>query len=384
MSQRILILQRQTRLRTDFLSFIAHEIRNPLHGILGITTLLTNRRPPLPKEVLEHVDTINACGQMMRTVLDDVLDIQKIDKGMLRLEKVRFDLSQLVDRVDLLGNSLAVAQSVGWKCETFLEPGELLVEGDPTRIKQCLLNLISNAVKFSKNTGVVSLTVLRHATLPSTFVFIVQDQGIGMTKEAMAHIFVPFSQADSSIFRTFGGSGLGLSIVSSLTSRMHGTIDVESHEGQGTKFTFILPLRELADHERGDSKQGDQAQIVRKILLVDDDDYTREIGRMILDQYGFKVLTAVDGQEAIDHVFNLGSDDVDLILMDVVMPVKGGVEATKELRSRGCAIPIFGCTGSDSVIDRDECLKAGMDLVMVKPIQPAEMLQLFKLVKKRT
>lgn len=369
--------------KSQFLAIMSHEIRTPMNGMLGYLQILQNQETD-PSH-LTYINKINDSAQTLLTVINDILDISKIEAGKLTVEQIPFNLPDLAQAASQV--FAAQAQEKGLRLGLQIAAnGPQTMMGDPTRLRQILTNLLSNAVKFTSQ-GEVSLTVdIQAATLPWTLtpgsaiteqtapavedlVFIIQDTGIGMSESTIQSLFQPFMQADHSSTRKFGGSGLGLSISRNLVTLMGGSITVASQIGHGSCFTVRIPLRRAADQAGTAVPVADQRRILpgARILLVEDNEINQEIARQILENAGLTVDTVGNGREAVAAVQR---DHYHAVLMDIQMPVMDGYAATREIRRNPSLadLPVIAMTAGAMAIERENAREAGMNDYIAKPI----------------
>jgi PAS domain S-box-containing protein len=353
--------------KSEFLANMSHEIRTPLNGVLGLSSFLEEEE--LPDSVRELGTLIRTSGEMLRRVIDDVLDFSKIESGKLELENELFYLRESLEW------SLGIFQKNALeKCLTLqlaiADDVPAYVRGDATRFRQVLTNLVSNAVKFTDK-GSVRLSVKVETMDLSASVCVLQisvtDTGIGIPKERADRLFQSFTQVDASTNRRYGGTGLGLAICKRLVEMMGGDITVSSQVGVGTTFAFSLPLAlgQAPAVEREGVSAGTRS---RRILVVEDNAVNRVVITRMLERMGHEVVVAENGETAIQQV---RMSDCHLVLMDVNMPELDGLEATRRIRGLqhpASRMPIIALTASAMLEDRNKCLDAGMNDYLSKPV----------------
>ncbi|SDW55280.1 Signal transduction histidine kinase [Pseudomonas syringae] len=366
--------EQANRAKSDFLAMMSHELRTPMNGVLGMLQLMETTR--MTDEQSEYATLATESTEHLLRVINDILDFSRIERDALQMEGITFNLAELVSASTHAFNHSALQRKLLLKLH--IQPGleALTVVGDPTRIRQILVNLIGNALKFTEQ-GTVSVdaewAMLDHDRL--RFTCTVHDSGIGIEADRLESMFDAFRQADSSISRRYGGTGLGLPIARTLAERMGGTLRAQSEEGSGSVFTLKIPLAVSRDVPVDVSEQPSALGAhdgQRKILLVEDNPVNRTVVQAMLHQMGCEVDVAVDGAEA---VLKAGTGHYALILMDCRLPVMDGYEATRRIRqlSRLKRIPIIALTANALQGDRDACLQAGMDDYLAKPFKHADL-----------
>jgi len=355
--------------KSRFLAVMSHELRTPLNGVLGMAQAL--KRETLTEDQRAKVDTLAESGETLLMLLNDVLDMSRIEAGKVELSPTPASMKDMIERVfntfaPTIGEKpVALKYDIDASIPTTLS-------FDVLRVYQCLSNLVSNAVKFT-NEGVIRVVASaeKHLDRPGYTVRVeVRDTGIGISKADLSKLFEAYSQADASTARKYGGSGLGLSITRRLTELMGGSVSVTSEEGAGSVFVMTFEAGEVAPAAADSATETAPEDLVPhgvRILLVDDHPVNRKVARLFLEPFGFDITEAVDGQEALDA----GMEDYDLILMDVNMPRLGGIDATRQFRSTeapGKHVPIIALTADALPEQIEACLAAGMDAHVAKPI----------------
>ena len=363
------------RAKSEFLANMSHEIRTPMNGVLGMLDLAHDACDDAERR--EFIGIARSSADSLLAIINDILDFSKIEAGRIDIESVAFDLDELLSHAVRTMSAQASGKSLALRVE--LDP-ELprRVFGDPMRLRQVVLNLLSNAIKFTHAGGVT----LRAGCRPdpssgSTRLRIaVTDTGIGIPADKQARVFEAFAQQDSSTTRSYGGTGLGLSISSRLVELMGGTIRLESSVGEGSTFAVDLPLQRAgsaAPHGAdGMPEVPDETGRSLHILLVEDHPVNQKVAHTVLSRAGHRVSLAANGLEAIEQVVDVCFD---LVLMDVQMPVMGGLEAARLIRDmereiRRPPVPIFAMTANAQDEDRQACLEAGMNDFLTKPLLP--------------
>ena len=370
--------------KSSFLANMSHEIRTPLNAVLGFTDVLRRGLVTDTEESLDHLNMIHRSGKHLLRLINDILDLSKIEAGKMDVESIDTDLGELiVDTADVLGVR-AREKDLDLNVE-FHSSIPAIIQSDPTRLRQIITNLVGNAIKFTETGSVTIATELAAENGPRLKVNII-DSGVGMTPEQQAKIFDSFSQADETTTRKFGGTGLGLSISRQLTEALGGQLTVSSEAGVGSTFTIELPLnqedlQELIQPEailanRENQPTGDCGETIRlpnkQILVVDDGEANRRLIELVITRAGAQVATAENGLEAIEKV---SENEFDLIFMDMQMPVIDGYTATKRLRDAGLQTPIIALTGNAMKGDRERCLEAGCDDFLTKPVEIDRLLE---------
>jgi len=365
-----------TRTKSEFLAVMSHELRTPLNGVIGFAEILSET--PLDTEQKKYAKTIRECGDHLLDVVNDILDFSSIEKGSMQIKPALFDMAELLESVCASIRKTAGEKGLEFHCETADEvPGKIL--GDMRRIRQILLNLLGNAVKFTAQ-GSVLLRVLPSPRETGTLSldFIIEDTGPGIPPTLLGSLFKPFTQADSTTHRQFPGTGLGLAISQRLAQAMGGSISVVSNPGKGSTFTFHLPLSGQTERHPvpppspRSTPQATPQKSDKPVLIVEDDRVNRLLAGKLLQSFGHTVEYATNGSEAVS-LFVPGKFSA--ILMDMQMPVMDGMQATRAIRSleSGPRIPIIALTANVLPGDREKCLAAGMDDFLTKPFKKDEL-----------
>lgn len=371
--------ERANSAKSEFLAMMSHELRTPMNGVLGMLQLMETTQ--MTEEQTEYAALATESTEHLLRVINDILDFSRFERDALELENISFNLADLiVTSVQAFAHD---AQQRGLTLELDLQPGldQLRVRGDPTRIRQILVNLIGNALKFTEFGSVrVEASWQQRESQRIFFTCAVRDSGIGISAQLLESMFDAFQQADNSISRRYGGTGLGLPIARNLAERMAGTLQAQSSEGIGSVFTLRIPLQQVQTevalpppHSPGDLAHGRDGCV----LLVEDNPVNRTVVQAMLRSLGLQVSVADDGVQAVRMA---STETFALILMDCRLPVMDGYEATRRIRQLPGleTLPIIALTANARHGDRDVCLKAGMNDYLAKPFKRTDLQQVLQ------
>jgi len=360
---------------------MSHEIRTPINAIIGSAHLLMEEN--LPESQRYFVSTISESSRFLLSTINDVLDLSKIDSGKLELDKSEFTIASLLQSLELTTSGLAKQKGLQLTIEADKDIPALGVIGDKSRLLQVLINLTANAIKFTAQ-GTVSVLVeyMISESKKSIYTFYVRDTGIGISREQIQNIFKPFSQANNTIAKKYGGTGLGLTISQKIIDALHGDLRVVSEPGKGSLFYFSVPLQ-LADPETPVNVQNHSSTYGGhgRVLVVDDNDFNRLYLGKLLDMHGIEALEAHDAEEAFVKLSAAG--EFDLILLDLRMPGTDGYAALKNIRSteKGKRTKVWAYTANVMKQERDKATAAGFDGFLSKPAEPEKIIELISKIK---
>lgn len=374
--------ERASKARAEFLATVSHELRTPLNAINGITYLLLNEKPKATQ--LNYLKSLEFSGKYLLTFINDILEINRLESDKVLVEHINFNLKGLLQNIKISFNEFIEENNINFHLliDENIDPN---IIGDPTKISQIIINLVNNAIKFSKN-GDVWLSIKKKEDFDKEVVlsFEIKDNGIGIPKDKQATIFESFSQGSVEVNRTYGGTGLGLSIVKKIVEILDSEIHLESDTNKGTSLQFDLKFEKGKEETKNIVKVDPNENLVlgkkKKILLIEDNKINQMITQKMLEQKGIVSLIIDNGEEAIEHMKN---NTYDLVLMDVHLPGINGTEATQEIRKFDTKTPIIALTAISLNENREMLLSYGMNEVIMKPFVPEEFYEiLFRFLSK--
>lgn len=365
------------RAKSDFLANMSHEIRTPMNAILGFTEVLMRGYTSDPTDSKRYLNTISSSGKHLLDLINDILDLSKVEAGRIEIETLASPLHQIIQEVVKIMSVKATEKNINLEFVALDRlPNKVMT--DPARIRQILTNLIGNAIKFTEKGGVKITTHYQAGKKPENLIIEVTDTGIGMTPAQAEAVFNPFTQADSSITRRFGGTGLGLTISKRFAEALGGDITIRSEAGKGSTFIVSIPALPAEDSIllepeaiMSESQLVEEAKECNwqfpsaRVLVVDDGDENRELLEVVLSDVGLEVETAIDGKDGLDKSL---ANSYNIILMDVQMPEMDGYTSVRLMREAGIDIPVYALTAHAMQGAEEECLAAGYSGYMTKPI----------------
>ena len=373
--------EKGNKAKSDFLSSMSHDIRTPMNAIIGYTNIAIDKIDE-KEMVRDSLNKISASSHYLLSLINDVLDMSKIESGKLQLNENKCDLNKVFERIADLTRSQAGKKSleISFSTEKVSHP---FVIADELRLEQILVNITGNAVKYTPDGGSISIEAEEVEVLPdekSCYRFSVRDTGIGMSEDFLPHIFDSFSRETNSTINKIQGTGLGMAITSRLVALMDGEIDVKSKLNEGSEFTVTIVLAHWEktaekDPDSTEEEFFDKSELAgKRVLLVEDNDINAEIATLVLSEFGLAVERACNGQEGVNRVIEKGDGYYDVVLMDIQMPVMNGYEATKQIRSLDSEyakkLPVVAMSANAYEEDVRESLASGMDSHVAKPFDP--------------
>ncbi|MDD2971397.1 MAG: transporter substrate-binding domain-containing protein [Lachnospiraceae bacterium] len=384
LEEAVAVAEKANAAKSEFLSLMSHEIRTPMNAIMGITRLLLADDMD-EKEIREYLIKMNISSEHLLALINDVLEMSRIERHKVVLDPNPYRISDVIEAVDMIIRPLALARGVEYHSE-MQEVDQQIFLFDKMRLQQIFINLLNNSVKFTNAGGRVSLCVSKIASAADsvTLLFQVEDNGIGISKEFLPHLYDEFEREEGGRTSEYSGTGLGLTIVKNLVQLMDGTIEVESQVGKGTKFQVTLCFTkcektklQVEDRPAKDGTHPSEYYFEQKrVLLAEDHPLNREIAQRLLERVGITVEIAENGQMAVEKFVNVPPYHYDLILMDIRMPVMDGYQAAEHIRNSGrvdCDIPILAMSANAFREDKKESLAHGMNEHLAKPIELKEL-----------
>ncbi|OEF05169.1 response regulator [Vibrio genomosp. F10] len=368
-----------SKAKTQFLAMMSHELRTPLNSVLGLIDILECEL--VDRSQLETLSKIESSAELLLVLINDILDLTKIESGKFSTEYQWIKLREQLKKT--LENYVSQVEKKGLDLKVDFDTIDRdLYWIDPTRLSQIVFNLVGNAIKFTTK-GTISVSA---KVQDKRLEIVIIDTGIGIENGRIPTLFSPFTQADSSITRKYGGTGLGLTITKHLVELMNGQIHVESTLGKGSCFTVLIPVNKKKQSSNAKKKTSipDFSPEIENVLVVEDTKSNQMVIRLLLEKYGYNVTTLSNGREAVEYLKNDSFNKIDVVIMDISMPIMDGLTATKELRTFNETIPVIALTAHAMEKDKQDCLEAGMNMFVSKPIRRQEILQaLYEVAKKQ-
>jgi signal transduction histidine kinase/CheY-like chemotaxis protein len=367
-----LMAEASAKAKSDFVANVSHELRTPLNAILGFAELMNQTR--LDSVQKDYLEAISSSGSSLLAIINDILDLSKLDADKLVPEKAPFNIQELLRAVKVMLQPRATEQQLDFRC--IIDASlPVRVLGDPMRLRQVLVNLIGNAIKFTREGGIYVQCMLQEQDGRSVSVaFSIKDTGIGIPEEQLETIFERFNQGDNDTTRKYGGTGLGLAIARQLVLLQGGTITLKSEQGKGSEFTVVLPF-DLVDESAVNTPEQAEAKTAgaQRVLIVEDNLMNQKLAQIMLHNNGFRTVIANNGLEALEL---LQQQSFDVILMDIQMPLMDGCQAARAIRKElQINIPIIAMTAYALDSEREQCIREGMNDYLAKPFTEADLLQ---------
>ena len=380
------LAEENSKAKTTFLSNMSHDIRTPMNAIIGYTNL-ARREGVSVEEMREFLTKIDTSSQHLLSLINDVLEMSRIESGRMELDEAENNLVQVVQEIGDMFATQMETKKINFVVDTSQVKNKFVI-CDKNRINRILLNLTSNAYKFTPEGGKISITLLQTGADEKfgNYELRVKDSGIGMSEEFAREVFEPFTRERTSTVSGIQGTGLGMAITKNFTDLMNGKISVKTAKGKGTEFILNFNFAIIDKIEVEEEKISAESQEIdftqKKLLLVEDIEVNREIALMVLEEFGFQVDYAVNGQDAVEKFSKSKPGDFDAILMDIQMPVMNGYEATKKIRalenSELAKIPIIAMTANAFSEDVENAKAAGMNAHIAKPLDVPKMIETLK------
>ena len=384
LAEALTVAEEASKAKTAFLSNMSHEIRTPMNAIIGLDTLALHDESLSP-QTREYLEKIGGSAHHLLALINDILDMSRIESGRTVLRKEEFSFSAMLEQINTMVMSQCSDKGLHYECRLLSRIDDYYI-GDDMKIKEVLINILSNAIKFTEAPGTVTLTIEKTAVFEdqSTLRFCIKDTGIGMDQEFIPKIFDTFSQADSSRISKYGSTGLGMAITKSIVEMMSGTISVESEKGVGTEFTVIITLKNV-EHQGPDREDAIDLNMLR-VLIVDDEEIPAEHARMILDDVGIRADVCMNGEDALRmlEVQYVKQEPYNLVLLDWKMPGKDGIAIAKEIREHynsETTVIILTAYNWDEIME--EAALAGVDSFLSKPLFATNVIAEFERVAHR-
>ena len=381
LSEALTAAEKANKAKTAFLSTMSHEIRTPMNAIIGLDNLALHSET-LDEQTRDYLEKIGASARHLLNLINDILDMSRIESGNILMKKEEFSFSAMLEQINTMVMSQCSEKGLDYECRVLSRVDDYYI-GDDTRFKEVLINILSNAVKFTDAPGSIRMTVERTVVFEdqSTLRFCIRDTGIGMDKEFIPRIFDAFSQEDSSNKNRYGSTGLGMAITKRIVEMMNGTISVESEKGVGTEFTVVVTLKNSEHQEEAHENYIEPGRI--HVLIVDDEEYAAEYAQTVLNDAGIRADLCMSGQEALHllEIQNTKQDPYNLVLMDWKMPEMDGVEAAKRIRkSYGRETVVILLTAYNWYEVLEKAVEAGIDSFLTKPLFASKVISEFERV----